>query len=120
MRYGPAEGPSLKLHVNFVERSGQFGGTDARGAEFADDHTRRRVGQISRLRQRGARGNRQGKHAENGVPSSRHIKDLPSGSAAFDAGLADAGVSNLETGCRNMAVLWRVVLEKRSFPSRLA
>src|ERR1700741_3603471 len=108
MRQGEASGGAAEV----VEGGGEFGDGDAGGAEFAHDDTGGGVGEDGGVGGRSTRGDGEGQDAEDGVAGSGHVEDLAAGGAVLDTGLADAGVSDFETGGGNGDVTGRRLLKE--------
>ena len=94
-----------------IEGGGEFGDGDAGGAEFADDDTGGGVGEDGSVGERGSCGRCEREDAEDGVAGSGDVEDLAAGGATLNTGLADAGVSDFETGGGNGDVAGRGLLK---------
>src|SRR5882672_2211000 len=97
--------------ADVVEGVEEFLRSDAGGAEFADDDAGGGVREHGGVRKRSAGGGGERESAENRVTCAGYVEDLAAGSAALDAGLANARVSDFKTRSRNVEMTRRGFLE---------
>src|SRR6266478_3415233 len=97
------------LSANVVQRMNELLRADACRAKFADHDAGRCVGEHGSIGERRPACNRQCKNAENGVPCTGNVKDLPASCAALDPRLPHARIRHFKTRC------WDVSTPLRSF-----